>query len=382
MSDRPVVYRIAEVSQIPPMHQHSTFALKGHIQRGDPAPWWNQGDLTFAFDSAAGRYIVLSFYGTARDAIGESALAALQDNRHLVDSGKAGFFCVCTDLGDRTELRVDARYPSLQFLWDTDTQMHRAYGVTTRMWIVLDPMLRVLELIPFSADGAHINHLLAFIERLPNPFRILGFEAPTPVLMLPDVFEAELCRYLIDRHQANGARESGFMQELNGIAVETYDPAWKRRTDYIIADAALIEPIEARMARRIGTMLQKVFHFKLSRIERHLIACYSAEDGGHFGSHRDDTVKATQHRRFAVSINLNDDFDGGEVSFPEFSDRRFKAPIGAALIFSSSLLHRVAKVTRGRRYAFLPFCHDEEAEKVRIANLRFLLPPAPAPVSK
>ena len=85
-------------------------------------------------------------------------------------------------------------------------------------------------------------------------------------------------------------------------------------------------------------------------------------------------MRATEHRRFAISINLNDDFDGGEVSFPEFSPRTFKAPIGAALIFSGSLLHCVSQVTRGRRYAFLPFVHDEEAEKIRLANLRFLSP--------
>jgi hypothetical protein len=46
----------------------------------------------------------------------------------------------------------------------------------------------------------------------------------------------------------------------------------------------------------------------LSRMEWHLIA---AEDGGHFGPHRGDTVKATEHR---LSISLYDDFDRGEGS--------------------------------------------------------------------
>jgi predicted 2-oxoglutarate/Fe(II)-dependent dioxygenase YbiX len=56
------------------------------------------------------------------------------------------------------------------------------------------------------------------------------------------------------------------------------------------------------------------------------------------------------------------------VSFPEYSPRRFKAPIGSALVFSCSLIHSVAKITRGRRYAFLPFLYDEEAERLRQAN--------------
>jgi predicted 2-oxoglutarate/Fe(II)-dependent dioxygenase YbiX len=358
--------------------QHLAFTLKGHIQPGDAAPWWNQGRHRFIFDQAPGRYIVMSFYGSARDTIGQAALRALHDRRRVVGDDTAGFFCVCKDPRDKTELNVDKNFPLLQFVWDVDAAVHRAYGIVSRMWIVLDPMLRVLEVIPFRTDGADIPKLLTLLERLPPPSRYLGFEAPVPVAILPNVFEPEFCRHLINCYEANGGRESGFMQEVGGKAVESYDSEWKRRRDYIIADEALINLIKARMARRVGVMLQRMFHFTFSRIERYLIACYAASDGGHFGPHRDDTVKATEHRRFAASINLNDDFDGGEISFPEFSPRQFKASIGAAVIFSTSILHCVSKVTRGRRFVFLPFLHDEAAEKVRQANLQFLASSTPA----
>ncbi|HEX3993100.1 MAG TPA: 2OG-Fe(II) oxygenase [Acetobacteraceae bacterium] len=355
--------------------QLRTFALKGHIQPGDPAPWWKQGRHKFVFDRAGGRYIVLSFYGNAGDATGQTALRALHENRHFVDDGKASFFGICMDPRDKSERNVEHNFSAVQFVWDFDAETHRAYGVAHRIWIVLDPMLRVVEVLPFSADGAEIPHLLTLLERLPPPSQYAGDEAPVPVLLLPNVFEPAFCRYLIDRYEANGGRESGFMREVGGKAVESYDPEWKRRRDYIITDPALIELIKARMGRRVGVMLQKAYRFTFSRMERHLIACYAEEDGGHFGPHRDDVVRATEHRQFAVSINLNDDFDGGAVSFPEFSPRQFKAPIGTALIFAASVLHRVSKVTRGRRYAFLPFLHDEAAEKLRLANLQFLTAP-------
>jgi predicted 2-oxoglutarate/Fe(II)-dependent dioxygenase YbiX/peroxiredoxin len=348
--------------------------LEGYIQPGDAAPWWNQGRHKFIFDSADGRYIVVSFYGSACDTIGQRALRALHDNRRFVDDGKVRFFCVSTDPTARTASNIDEAYPSLQFVWDTDATVHRAYGVGSRMWIILNPLLRVVNVIQFSADGADIPQLLDFLEVLPPPSQYLGFEAPAPVLMLPNVFEPELCRHLIAGYEANGGRESGFMQEISGKAVELYDPNWKRRRDYIVTDGALIESIKARIARRVGIMMQKAFHFTFTRVERHLIACYSAEDGGHFGPHRDDTVKATEHRRFAVSINLNDGFEGGQVSFPEYSPRQFKAPIGSALVFSASLLHRVSRVTRGQRYVFLPFLYDEAAEAIRLSNQQFLSP--------
>lgn len=103
-------------------------------------------------------------------------------------------------------------------------------------------------------------------------------------------------------------------------------------------------------------------------MERYIVACYAAEDGGHFRMHRDNTTRGTAHRRFAVSINLNDRFEGGEVSFPEYGPRGYKAPAGGAVVFSCSLLHAVSRVTEGERFAFLPFIYDDEAARIREAN--------------
>ena len=42
------------------------------------------------------------------------------------------------------------------------------------------------------------------------------------------------------------------------------------------------------------------------------------------------------------------------------------------MVFSCALLHKVSKVTRGRRFAFLPFLYDEAAARIREENARFL----------
>jgi predicted 2-oxoglutarate/Fe(II)-dependent dioxygenase YbiX len=118
--------------------------------------------------------------------------------------------------------------------------------------------------------------------------------------------------------------------------------------------------------------IKKVHQFDVTRMERYIVCCYDAEEGGHFRPHRDNTTRGTAHRRFAVSINLNDDFDGGEVSFPEYGPQSFKPPPGGAVVFSCSLLHAVSRVTRGRRYAFLPFLYDDAAAAIREANNRYL----------
>jgi hypothetical protein len=45
-------------------------------------------------------------------------------------------------------------------------------------------------------------------------------------------------------------------------------------------------------------------------------------------------------------------------------------------VFCCSLQHEALPVTKGRRYAFLPFLYDEAGERVRAENLQFLAEPA------
>jgi predicted 2-oxoglutarate/Fe(II)-dependent dioxygenase YbiX len=162
------------------------------------------------------------------------------------------------------------------------------------------------------------------------------------------------------------------MRDVDGKTVTILDSRHKQRRDYVIEDLDLIKQTQSRIRRRVNPEMMKVHSFNPTRMERYIVSCYAAEDGGHFRAHRDNTTKGTAHRRFAVSINLNDDFDGGELNFPEYGPRRFKAPTGCAVVFSGALLHAVSPMTRGRRYAFLPFLYDEAAAKIREANNAFL----------
>ncbi|RYF88807.1 MAG: 2OG-Fe(II) oxygenase, partial [Caulobacteraceae bacterium] len=45
-----------------------------------------------------------------------------------------------------------------------------------------------------------------------------------------------------------------------------------------------------------------------------------------------------------------------------------------ACVFSCSILHEATPVTRGERFAFLPFLYDEASAKVREENLKYLDP--------
>ena len=351
---------------------------------GDPAPWFHQRSSTnprYAFDTVAGRYVVLCFFGSAADDATRAALQAIHADGHVFDDTKAAFFAVSSDPADEQEQRISDRFPGFRVLWDHAATAARLYGAlpadcgphvkpsdVRRLWIVLDPTLRVIHVEPFEPSIEAVHAMLARIEALPPAARFAGFEVPAPILVLPNVFEREFCRRLIDLYESHGGEESGFMRQVDGKTVLMKDPSHKRRRDHMIEDPTVIESAKARFVRRVIPEIEKAHQFKVTRMERYIVSCYDAADEGHFRAHRDNTTSGTAHRRFAVSVNLNEDFEGGMVSFPEYGPRTYKAPPGGAVVFSCSLLHAVSKVTAGRRYAFLPFLYDEAAAKIREAN--------------
>ena len=171
------------------------------------------------------------------------------------------------------------------------------------------------------------------------------------------------------------AHPRGVMRDVEGRTVGVLDD-FKRRRDMSIADRGLRQELQAYLAQRLVPEILKVFQFNATRLERYIVACYDAAEGGYFKAHRDNETLATKHRRFAVSINLNaEEFEGGDLRFPEFGPRTYRPPTGGAVVFACGLQHEATPVTRGRRYAFLPFLYDEAGAVVREANIGALAAP-------
>jgi peroxiredoxin/predicted 2-oxoglutarate/Fe(II)-dependent dioxygenase YbiX len=373
-----------------------TEAARSYIRLspGDPAPWFHQRSSSnprYAFDTAAGRYIVLCFFISSRDAQAHAALQAVVKHRQLFDDAKLAFFGISADPNDEKQGRLKESLPGIRFLWDFDGAVSRLYGAlpmdsqtsdknvpARRFWMVIDPTLRVTAVFPFQPGANEVPELFTYLNALPKPELYAGVPLQAPVIYLPNVFEPEFCRKLIGLYEEHGGRESGFMREVDGKTVHILDRTHKSRSDYLIEDEAFVRETQKRVQRRILPEILKVHQFKITRMERYIVSCYTAEDHGHFRQHRDNTTKGTAHRRFAVSINLNDEFEGGELNFPEYGPRSFKMPVGGAVVFSCSLLHAVSPVTKGRRYAFLPFLYDDDAARIRLENNKFLGDEVPA----
>ena len=353
---------------------------------GEAAPWFacrTSRRESFSFDTVAGRHIVLFFFGSTTNAEASRALEALRGGagRACFDDEQAALFGVTTDPEDERQQRVADALPGVRFFFDFDGTVSKLYGALQPdgrfepRTFILDPTLRVLSSQPLTEGGeAHAAAVLAALERLPKTPPSQPAGAHAPVLVTTRVFEPQLCRLLIDYYHTHDPQETGFMRDVEGETKYIIEHEHKRRRDCTIEDERLRLACMHRIHDRLLSQIERAFQYRATRMERYIVAGYSAEEQGHFRPHRDNTTKGTAHRRFAVSLFLNSDYEGGCLRFPEYGSALYTAPVGGAVVFSCSLLHEATPVTRGTRYMFLPFLYDDAARRIRDENMQFLDP--------
>jgi hypothetical protein len=220
--------------------------------------------------------------------------------------------------------------------------------------IVLDPNQRIAATFDSRALPAATEAMdgLARSVRSDGGRDQLLTTPMAPVLVLPRVFEPDFCTQLVRLWGKGDHKDSGVSSRYGDINMDHL----KRTEDYTIVEPMMLKAISDRLAYRIGPELTKVFAFdRQFTFDSHIVLSYSADAQHFFGAHRDNGAPTTADRAFAVSLNLNDDFEGGELVFPEYAAVRVSPPAGGAAVFSCSLLHQVLPVTRGRRFVLTTF---------------------------
>lgn len=348
--------------------------LSPEMMPGDPLPWFAAPLIgredPFGIDKMGGRHVLILLFGSAAHPAATAALRVVESARDLLDDERALFFGVTIDPEDAARGRVANSLPGVRFLDDRARRISGACRALAEVdggtayrpfWLLVDPGLRVIGRFALGEGERAVAALRATLA-LPQP------ESAAPALIVPHVLEPDFCRMLIGLYETHGGAETGFMRTVDGRTVGKIDHAIKRRSDHVIAGEEVRAALRARLSRRLLPMIKRAFQFEATRIERYIVARYDAAEGGHFRAHRDNTTPGTAHRRFAVTINLNGDYDGGDLRFPEFGTRTYRAPVGGAVAFSCSLLHEATRMTAGRRYATLPFLYDDAGARVREAN--------------
>lgn len=235
---------------------------------------------------------------------------------------------------------------------DPEGTVAHAYGVIpgTLTAVVLDPNLRVLRFVVGDDFADLVIEILDAAVHLDPPAEVVE---QAPVLLIPRALDATYLDRLIRLWEEEGGTETG----VGRSSGDELDASFKRRRDHIVNDPQLLRDLASKVGRRIMPEIERAFAFRASRFEGFKIACYDATTGGFFRPHRDNLSAPTAHRVFALTLNLNDGYQGGQLRFPEYSNKLYRPAAGTALVFSCAHLHEVLEVTAGRRFVLLSFLY-------------------------
>jgi predicted 2-oxoglutarate/Fe(II)-dependent dioxygenase YbiX len=217
---------------------------------------------------------------------------------------------------------------------------------------LLDPNQRLVEV--FTVEGTRdpageAAKRAAEIAKVwaADPTRL---DRAAPVMILDKLISDALRAELIARWEADNA-EGTVSDGFKNIS----DPSVKRNREHVVTDPEVQRRVAQEIGPRVVNEIQKVFNYRLPlRFEMLTVLGYDSSREDFFGPHRDN-LRSNQRRRFALSLNLNDGYEGGELVFPEYAPHKFAPPPGAGAVFSCELLHRALPVKSGRRLVLTTF---------------------------
>ncbi|MEC7095496.1 MAG: 2OG-Fe(II) oxygenase [Pseudomonadota bacterium] len=182
-------------------------------------------------------------------------------------------------------------------------------------------------------------------------------ESPAPVLVINNAIDEALAEDLIDYIDAH--QDEGFVA----------DKDFKRRL-HIHPAADLEKRLDDKLSKSVLPEIEKVFYSEITHRETYKICKYSGANSGKFGKHR-DTIFPHLHRRYAMTLVLNDDYEGGGIAFPEYNSQVLSVPKYGAVIFPGSLFHQVNEIGSGNRYVIISFFFGEAEAKEKEGSERY-----------
>lgn len=181
-----------------------------------------------------------------------------------------------------------------------------------------------------------------------------GEKLCAPLLQIPDVLEPHVCahlRDLLDEDATQTPRELPTERRADLVV-----PQASARLERAIRDTSLLRNLTSAIGRSVMPQIRRTFGVRVTRFEGFRVVAYDAELGSHFAPHRDNLTPSTASRQISLTLNLNDDYEGGELELTEFGER-IRGPAGHALLHSAGLMHEAHPVSSGRRYVLISHLH-------------------------
>ena len=314
-------------------------------------------------DHLSGKHLILVFLNEADKDTSLHVLKSFRARMSDFDQSSTTVLAINGDSDDKNNWQL--KYES-GFVWPIASDcsgaifasygLHKSQGEAVRI-VLLTPLRQVRSWFdtPSNIDQT-IEVIMSQINTPQSAENEKWFPSHAPVLMIPNVLSAEECKRLIHSYDTGGPfiiRHPDSGELKTDYKMPVYEHNRQDRVDHMIKDQTTLDFLTERMRTRINPMVRKAFGFDVTRREALHITRYVGKRGGNQMGHRDNTSPHTAYRRFAHSMNLNDDYEGGEVVFKEFNPHGYKGTPGTALVFSSALLHEVQETTSGTRYTLI-----------------------------
>lgn len=324
--------------------------------------------ITLADDHLSGVHLLLLFLDEGGPDRSLSLLRSLAALEAPLRAAKATALAISasTDATRNRELKRAAGFP-WPLASDPSGALFASYGLhkgahAGARLVLITPYSQVRAWFDLEEDaGPALETIMDTLQNAKAAEELRWGPPHAPILIVPNVFTTEECARLVEAVET----DSPFMvrqprpEEVTGnYRIPVYDHFRQDRVDLIVKDPNTLAFLDERLFGRVTPMIRKAFAFEVTRREDLHIARYAGRREGIAMGHRDNTEPAGAHRRFALSISLNDDYEGGGIAFKEFSPRGYRVPAGSAMVFSSSLLHEIEETVSGVRYNLIShlFC--------------------------
>ena len=225
--------------------------------------------------------------------------------------------------------------PQLQYLLEIPSHLMRFY--------IMSPNRRILDIIDCQTFGD------LFIEKISR----YNIKSHIPYLLVEDVLNPELLNKVIKYYKDNV--DKAIIHNSSG----------KNRL-HVHPNLELEKEIDNRLSRSLFPEIKKVFYFDVNNRESYKISSYDAVTSGRFHSHR-DTPKPHQHRRYAMSLLLNDDYEGGDLYLAEYGIS-IKPKKNCAFIFPGIYSHQVKQITKGSRMCMISFFTTKSSTRYQVKS--------------
>jgi len=316
--------------------------------------------ISLADDHLSGQYMLLAFLSDPESEETAALLRSLADLEDQFSAAGATAIAISasSDAARNKQLKRASGFP-WPIACDPSGALFASYGLhkghdRAAQLVLVSPYRQIRTWFTLQKDAsATLKTIMDLLKNTQAAEEMRWSPPHAPVLMVPNVLSAEECGALVKSVETDTpflVRQPQPGEVAGNYKIPVYEHNRQDRVDLIIKDQNTLAILDERIFGRVAPMIKKAFAFDVTRRENLHIARYVGERGGLAMGHRDNTEPPGAHRRFALSMSLNDDYEGGEIAFNEFSPRGYRVPAGTAMVFSSSLLHEVRETTSGVRY--------------------------------